>query len=476
MNGGGAKGDREAASRTGSDPGVRKVTLLVLAASAIFGLALVVIIPPWQSPDEPTHFEYVKVLASGDPPWSPRSDPGLQEEIIVSMDRHDYWRYLRLEEPRPLPRTFRGTPFLSAAPSHIGKNPPLYYFLASLVLRWPAARSLESELYRLRLFSLFFTLLTVILVAGCAGEVFGRSSPLVPAATAAAAFIPQVLVIGTSVSPDPPINCIGAAVIYLVLRSRTNGFTPARTFLILCLLGLGVMINYKGLILLAVLPVVLLLHFLPRRRGAPAPARAAGWTGLVALLLAAGYAALVWYFPEVARVFIVRLNIFSSTLLDFLYGRVNFRPGYWSWFHGELFKSFWLKYGWLIYELPGFVYRFLAAASGISLFGVVIFLGRSAAGRGSPSVRRRETVTTLIVFAAAVLVAIYLFWGLKGSTIITQGRHLFLVMPAWAILFTLGWSSLFPARWARLVGYGLLGGFFLLAAGSILFFILPTFS
>ncbi len=348
MNGSGEsgnKGDREAVSRAGSGPGARVITLLVLVASAVFGLALVVIIPPWQSPDEPTHFEYAKVLALGDPPWSPRSDPGLQEEIIGSLDRHNYWRYLRLEEPTPLPRTFRQTPFLSAAPSQIGKNPPLYYFLASLILRWPAARSLEFELYRLRLFSLFFTLLTVILVAGCAGEVFGRFSPLVPAATAVAAFIPQVLVIGTSVSPDPPINFIGAAVIYLVLRCRKNGFTPLRTALILCFLGLGLMINYKGLILLAVLSVVLLLHFLPRRRRAPAPVRAAGGAGLVVLILAAGYAALVWHFPEVARVFIVRLNIFSSTLLDFLHGRTNFRPDYWSWFHGELFKSFWLKYG-----------------------------------------------------------------------------------------------------------------------------------
>jgi len=454
---------------------VRISVLLVLSATAVLGLALVVIIPPWQSPDEPTHFEYVYVLSRGDPPWAPRPDPGLQGRIIVSLDRHGYWGYVGVDRPAVLPGTFREAPFLSAAPTQVGKNPPLYYFLASLVLRISPGRSLEAALYRLRLFSLFFSLLTVILVASCATEVFGRSSPLVPAA-AAAAFLPQFLVIGTSVSPDPAINFIGAGVIYLTIRFQKRGFTvPRVAALLLCLL-LGLLVNYKALVLLAALPGVAAIRFLFHRGDALSPGRLAVRTASILLALLAGYSALVWYFPGVARVFIVRLNILCAVFADYLRGRTDFPPGYWPWFHSELFKSFWLKYGWLKFELPGAAYPALKAASAVSLLGVVIFLVKSAAGRGRDRPGRPEAVVTLLWLAGAALGAYYAFWGLKGASTTTQGRHLFVVLPAWAILFVLGWSSLFPARRVRLVGYGLAGAFFLLAVASILFSILPAFS
>ncbi|MDP8235540.1 MAG: DUF2142 domain-containing protein [Candidatus Erginobacter occultus] len=449
---------------------------IVLSATAILGLATIVLIPPWQSPDEPTHFEYAKVLAQGEYPWSPRPDFQLQERIIVSLDRYDYWRYVGVERPLPLPKIFRKGPFLSIAPTQIGKNPPLYYFIASLILRLSPFRSLETELYLLRIFSLFFTILTVALVGGCAAEVFGRSSPLVPAAAAAAAFIPQFLVIGTSVSPDPAINFCGAAVIYLTLKFQKTGFSLSRTIIILLCFGLGLLANYKILILLVALPGVVIIHLLFHRGNDLSPGRAVGWAGGVFLSLLVGYLALAWYYPSIARLFTARLNILCSTLVSFLRGQTVFPPRYWSWFNNELFKSFWLKYGHLQFELPPAVYLMLKIFSLISLLGLGLFLVRWVSARKIPRCREGELVITLLVFAALALGAYYLFWGLKGANTTTQGRHLFLVMPAWAILITLGWSSLFPARWDRSVGYGLLAAFFLLAVVSILFFILPTFS
>ncbi len=479
MNGTGQGNRREGREPPGGgrpDPAGRIILLLVLVSAAIFGLATILVIPPWQSPDEPTHFEYVKVLTLGEPPWSPRTCPEIQGEIIRSLDRYDYWRYVGVERPLPLPGIFPLTPFLSAAPAQIGKNPPLYYYSASLVLRFFPGRSLESELYRLRLLSLLFTLLTVVLVAGCAAEVFGRSSPLVPAAAALAAFLPQFLVIGTSVSPDPAINFAGAAAIYLILRFQKTGFTWRRTLTILLCLGLGTLANYKGLILLAALPGVAVIHLFFHRESRVSPARAAVWAGLIFLVLAAGYCSLVWYCPAIARVFIVRMKIFFSTIVRYLHGQTSFPPGYRAWFNHELFKSFWLKYGWLKFELPAAVYLVLKTAVLLSLVGIVLFFGRWATKRGRPRTREREAVITLLFFAALALAASYLFWGLRGIYVVGQGRHLFLVMPAWAVLFTLGWSSLLPARLEKLIGYGLTIGFFLLAAGSILFFILPTFS
>lgn len=459
-----------------ADPTGKIILVLILVSSLFFGLSTILIVPPWQSPDEPTHFEYEKVLALGDPPWSPRPRPGLQGEIIRSLDRYDYWRYVGVERPSPLPGVFRQVPFLSSAPGQIGKNPPLYYYLASRVLRFFPLRSLESELYRLRLLSLVFSLLTIVLVAGCAGEVFGRSSPLVPAATAVAAFLPQFLIIGTSVSPDPAINLVGAAAIYLILRSQKLGFAWWRILAVLSCLGLGILANYKGLIILAALPGVAVIHLFFHRRNLISPVRAVGWIGLTLGILVVGYVSLVWYYPGIARVFIVRLNILFSTIVSYLLGQTYIPPGYRAWFNHELFKSFWLKYGWLKFELPAAVYHALKMVTLLFLLGIGIWFARWVMAWGRPRTREREAVVTLLFLAAAVLGAFYLFWGLRGIYVVGQGRHLFLVMPSWAILFTLGWSSLLPARLEKLVGYGLTIGFFLFAAVSILFFILPTFS
>ncbi|MDP8275731.1 MAG: hypothetical protein RAO92_04950, partial [Candidatus Euphemobacter frigidus] len=88
----------------------------------------------------------------------------------------------------------------------------------------------------------------------------------------------------------------------------------------------------------------------------------------------------------------------------------------------------------------------------------------------------RESILILILYAAVALGAYYLFWGLKGTDTTTQGRHLFIVMPAWAILFIFGWCRFFPARLEKGVSYSLLAGFVLLNVVSILFYIIPTFA
>lgn len=463
-------------SEAESDFGYRFLMRAVLVAAAVLGLVCVAIIPPWQSPDEPTHFEYARVLANEGTPWAPRPDPALQKAIILSMDRHDYWRYVGVERPSPLPATFREAPFLEMAPYQIGKNPPLYYLMASLVLRLFPARSLEAELYQLRLLSLIFTLLTVVLVGRCAVEIFGRSSPLVPAAAGCAAFLPQFLVIGTSVSPDPCINLIGAALIYLVLKSVRTKITLTRAILILLVLVLGFLVNYKTFILLAALPGIAVIHGLFNRIRVLSPGRLAVGVGLMLLSLLAGYLVLDRCFPEIARVFAFRINIFFSIIISFLRGQTVFPPGYWSWFNAGLFKSFWLYYGWLQFQLPPAAYLVMKIATLISLGGIVAFLIRWHRKRSVPRGWGGEAIIILLFLAGLSLSSYYLYWGLKVYPTTTQGRHFFLVMPSWAILFTLGWASLFPARRAGLISRGLLIGFFLLALGSILFSILPTFS
>ncbi len=451
--------------------------LVLLGIGAVNGVGYIAVIPPWQSPDEPTHFEYARILADGAPFHSPRPDPDRQREIILSLDRHGYWEYVGKTPPRPLPESFTTSPFLSRAPSQIGKNPPLYYLVASLVLRVLPAPSLEGELYRLRLLSLVFSLLTVLLVYLIAREVSAAAFWFPLASVAFAAFLPQFMVIGTSVSPDPMINLFGAAVIYLVVLCQRYGLNRPRFALLLLLFAGGLLVSYKFLILIPALLGSAFIYLLLRSRRSPS-ARAGKLLvvcGVAVVLSVLAYCGLVWTFPAITRLFIVRLRLLYSTVSGYLLGRTFFPPGYWPWFNNELFKSFWLKYGWLKFELPSAFYLLWKVAAGIALAGIAFFLLRWLLGKSRLDLPGRTSLLTLLFYAAIALGTYYAFWGLRGTNTTTQGRHLFLVIPAWAVLFTRGWVELFPARWERSISIGLILGFILLDLISLFGYIAPMF-
>jgi len=234
------------------------------------------------------------------------------------------------------------------------------------------------------------------------------------------------------------------------------------------------LINYKFLILIFALPLVALIHFCRHRTETASFKKLILWSGLLISILLLVYSGVVWYFPGIARIFVVRVNVLYSTLSSFLQGETYFPVGHWHWFNSELFKSFWLKYGWLKYELQPIFYLILKIISLGALAGIALFLCRWILGFGKLGCRERKGVLTLLLYAAVTLGAYYLFWGLKGSNTTTQGRHLFLVMPAWTILFIFGWCQFFRFRFQKKVSIALTAGFGILNIIAI-FHIISTY-
>jgi len=448
---------------------------LLLVLSLLGGAAYIIVIPPWQSPDEPTHFEYVRVLRDGDSFFSPRPDPALQQEIIASLDEYDYWRYVGVERPIPLPEEFSRTPFLSYAPSQVLKNPPLYYLIASLILKCCPARELIGQMYRLRTLSLIFSLATVVMVFAAARLVFaGRLWPSL-AAAGFVAFLPQFMVIGTSVSPDPLLNFLGASVVYQVLKNQKTGWRIAGTVSMLILSAAGILVSYKFLILIPALFLAWFVYYLFRGIGPSAAVRFLTWCGLALVIIAVGYSFLAWNHPDIARIYVIRLSRLSSIVSDYCSGRTRVIPHYWNWFRNELFKSFWLKFGWLRFEFSPVLYAVLKVASALSLAGLAAGMIKWIFGNSLAEKCEKKFILTLIAYAVSALGAYFLFWGLKGEDTTTQGRHLFLVLPAWAILFIWGWKELFPSRWEKRACLVLLLCFILLDAVALIGYVIPAF-
>ncbi len=110
----------------------------VLGAAFINGLIYLLVVPPWQGPDEHTHFAYAALLDRYDLDSSKAQALYLQEQasddrlagvVRDAMARHDFTRLLLGSAAPGTPPDARATLFYSV------RQPPLYYWLGALALR-----------------------------------------------------------------------------------------------------------------------------------------------------------------------------------------------------------------------------------------------------------------------------------------------------------------------------------------------------
>lgn len=168
----------------------------LLGAVAIIGVAWAFFVPPWQSPDETTHFAYVETLAErfalpGDakrPPYSTdqllaisRSNADQVAAVPAtkpewSKAAYESWRKAsdKLGEPS---RKNGGGPISSSS------NPPAYYLYAAIPYRIAHGGNIFDRLYLMRLWSVLLLLVTTTatwLLAGSSSAVIGCFSSALP--------------------------------------------------------------------------------------------------------------------------------------------------------------------------------------------------------------------------------------------------------------------------------------------------------
>lgn len=129
----------------------RRWLALVFAIGFAHAAAYALSVPPWQAPDEPGHLEYACLLSELGRPLEARdSSPALEQEIVGSLARHDFWPRVREPWPDPLPSSFADDPFLQRSGRQVGDEPPLFYLLPALTCR--LGFSIETQLRAMRLF------------------------------------------------------------------------------------------------------------------------------------------------------------------------------------------------------------------------------------------------------------------------------------------------------------------------------------
>ncbi len=229
----------------------------LLPLAFLHGLLYLALVPPWQHYDEPTHFEYARLVALLERrPERHETDRATEREIADSMYRFRFW------SPGVRPD------FLGPQGPDIGVtqrvHPPLYYALVAVPVRWLRYLSVETQLYATRSVALGLYLLIIVVA-------WRVSTLLLPDDYLSQVMVPLLIIVTpafsdmmTATNNDVLVNfSITTLLLGCILLIR-NGVQPVP--LLLALLSLSVALLTKRTAVVGIIPFILALFWALHRR------------------------------------------------------------------------------------------------------------------------------------------------------------------------------------------------------------------
>lgn len=429
----------------------------LLALFLVLATAYGGVVPLWEAPDEPGHFQFVRYLAEGN---------GLPVQGPVREQN----------------------------PVRYGSQPPLYYLTGAALTFWLPMENLwvlESNrhftfdasfsggvntvwhlspeeafpwrggilaAHLVRLLSTLYGAGTVLFTFLFVRTLLPRRAALALGAAGLVATLPQFLFVHGAVNNDTLVTLCLTFGLWLLAR-RLRGVAGRGDDLGLGLaLGLGALAKLSGLTLAPLVALVVVYVAWRDRRTEGVRAALVAIAGPGLRVVAVALAVSGWWFARNLALYGDPLGWgrWTTTRSDLVRDRpmkleevVEGAP--------VLFRSFWGVFGWMNVELPEGWYTAALAASLLAGLGLLVAL--------AVAVRRRERVELeamgLALAAVAVTyVAVVRFAATFGGSG-WQGRYLFGAVAAIALLLVLGWDALLARR-----ATALLAGLVPLALGA----------
>ncbi len=392
----------------------------------LHGLVYLALTPPWQAPDEPQHFQYVRFLLDErrlPNYYDERVNTPLTEAVKQSMIQFDFW-------------TWRGH---STVPSRLNYriasgHPPLYYVLAAVTLAPFPTLDVTAQLYVVRLFSLTLTALTVW-VAYQAMRSLSPDSPVLAAAVPLfIALLPMHAFLGSSVNNDALAELTATAVIWLLIEISRRGLTWQRGAWLAVALA-AAMVTKRTVFFLVPLAAITSLIVLPPR--------ARRWLVVAGALTIFTLLAVALQYPGsyIGRLLRTAQNGSHFGLADLaLSGAL-------------LFTTFWGNFGWATVQLDAAWYGLLLVVTAISGVGwlKLAWCGR----RCLPALARWQFRAGAMCALAVLVVWAQMIAVILAGGIHQQARYLFPAIVPMALFLVLGWGAWVPGRWqGRALGVG----------------------
>jgi hypothetical protein len=409
---------------------------VLLMLTLLHGLLYLLIVPPWQHYDEPTHFEYARLIALWDrQPAFDESDLATSREIADSMYRFRFWQL----GARPN--------LLGTVAPNLGYNekahPPLYYSVAAVPVRWLQFSAIETQLYAARLVAVGLYLLIVASAWRIATILAPDQPTLQIAATVILILIPAFADQMSAVNNDSLVNfSITAMLLGCVLLIR-DGLRPVP--LLLAVLSLAAAVFTKRTALVGVLPFGLALLWSLHRRPLrwwvlPACVAVLGLAlGSIALESGpAGWVVRPWL-ADLDRRYL-RLSLDQIALLPTW---ESIGASYLLLFD-VLFTSFWVRFGWGNVELGrGWDWAMWA----VVLAGVAGLIAMFWPRNGARLLWQRRVILLFVATVLIAWVAAVIRFDAQPGGYIPRGRYLHMAVVPTVWLLALGFERLTPRRW-----------------------------
>ena len=434
-----------------------KLLKILLLATFLNSLSFILITPVFQYPDEQAHFAQVQDIAEIGyvPPTgndTSKEIASLEQVVGTSRDGAGNNKYTYHPEYKTeyngtingpqeqnvsqLPKTTRQ----EFTKDEATLNPPLYYFLSSLVYRTFSWGDIFTRIYAIRILSASIFVLTVFITYKIGQIVFVKNKYLPVSLAVMIAFTPMLVHATSGILPDTLNILLFSSFLYICLKITTEGFSVQKLLLAAVVIALGAATRQNFLITLFILPLPLIYEFLQNKKTRKSLI-------LAGVVFAFGIYILSFFVP--AMDFIRRFDYPESSgknpqnplaALTFtqhlIWTLKNSVSQVWPWF--------WGIYKWLSLSLPPEVYQIINRLIPVAIFGLII--------KTYYLIKKRDIKNGKIFLFLALSVFIYvlflttfdfLFRKNNGYSFGIQGRYYFpVIVPAFALLLA-GFNQVF---------------------------------
>ena len=451
-------------------PAALSLWLLALLA-LVRGALYLTVMPPWQGPDEPAHFEAHRLLEEYRRPTSLADrSPLLDRELIHSLYTYRTWSYLNRQPPTPLPERFENTPQFGVGRT-TGRFSLAYVFYAIAVSPW-IDQPIVVQLYAMRAISVLMGMVVVLLTFEVARQAFPARPLVAWGAALFVLFLPQHGLTAASLYDGNLAELLTTSALYLTLKAMRQGFTAWRVTLLLLCCGAAFITKATAY---AILPVPLIVLTTALRRGI-SDRRVRPWQlALAASICATGLLAAVLLSQQL----LAYLKGWAVTLFDQEWrqrvmlviwgGRLEKALAGFALACKTLFMSFWMDFSWLSLTLPSEFYLSLLVLTVLGIAGWCTLV------RGTAPAEKPVVTIVSLTAALPVLFLLGLFVSSTTGNILRQGRFLFVAISPMAIIATGGWLALFPPRFERVALMLFTAGLVALDAFSLFNTAIPFF-
>ncbi|MEK7639580.1 MAG: DUF2142 domain-containing protein [Patescibacteria group bacterium] len=419
---------------------------LLLISVAIKGVLMAWLVPAWQQPDEPTHFQYTQLMVEEHRlPVSAGATQYFSPEVIRSTLSHGLANNLPVSVNRQLntdgipPESPDRKVFGSAPANTAAVYGPLNYLLLAVPYTLLQDAPVEQRLIAMRLVSVLLFLGVVLGAYGIAFALRPRQG-FALAVAAAVGWHPMAAFIFAGVNNDALLTFLSTFAFWLLvhLHNRRIKFTHLIFIIILCIVGVLTKVPF-----IIFIPLFALMIF-RKTNGFSMTVRIVVISALAILPVVSfilwqhsvTVSSLAGFVPPIKWTFPQRTvgNIANLTLL--------FRPS-------RVWISFWGLFGWMMYPLHVGVYAMTLLVGGATLSGIVLLL-RDIHRKIASTITRENLLLLLTPFFLLEGLYLALFW----KTIIIynrplfplQGRYYFLLLAPIALLGLIGIERFVPQR------------------------------